>query len=96
MATQLSAVYEIFSRQSGCGARDTCDRGGAENGRSVLAWKTRKNSACSTGYVRDYCLFFFILVFQFLLNYENVPTERQCLNEISPCYFQHFQSSRCT
>ena len=59
MATQLSGVYEIFSRQSGRGARDTCDRGGAENGRSVLAWKTRKNSACSTGYVRDYCLFVF-------------------------------------
>lgn len=94
MATQLSGVYEIFSRQSGRGARDTCDRRGAENGRSVLAWKTRKSSACSTGYVRDYCLFFF-LVFQFLLNYENVPTERQSLNEISPYYFQHFLSSRC-
>ena len=66
MATQLSAAFEIFSRQSGRGARDTCDRGGTENARSELAWKTRKNSACSTGYVRDYCLFF--VVFQFLLN----------------------------
>ena len=45
MATQLSAAYEIFSRQRGRGARDTCDRGGAGNAHSVLAWKTRKNSA---------------------------------------------------
>lgn len=59
MATQLSAAYEIFSRQSVRGARDTCDRGGAEKARSVLAWKTRKNSACS----RDYCLFFSFSVF---------------------------------
>ena len=66
MATQLSAAYVIFSRQSGREARNTCDRGGAENARSVLAWKTRKNSVCSTAYVRDSCLFF--LVFQFLLN----------------------------
>ena len=56
MATQLSAAYEIVSHQSGLGARDTCDRGGAENARSVLAWKTRKNRLQAT---YDTTVFFF-------------------------------------
>ena len=61
MATQLSAAYEIFSRQSVRGARDTCDRGGAEKARPCLPGKHEKIAP-----VHETTVFF--LVFQFLLN----------------------------